>query len=287
VLDFGVAVDRRQKRLSRITLHGAIVGTPCYLSRDQLTGGECSKEQLDLWALAVVAYEALTGELPFVGETIDTLSLALARGRFPAASTLRPELEAEVDAWFRRAFDPDPALRFTSARELANTFAELVPPASLDVAVRPTSGAVWRAPVEEPPASLNPTFVTQPSEPVRPQRTAKRLLAAGFAVAIGLGFFIGADNATDRARVLAGNVTHVAKGIGSSVELMPEPEAAPPAIEPPTPPMLGWTESAPPAKPVAAKPPPRRHKPRPPPVEPPAEPTVDTVEPAASAPPAE
>jgi serine/threonine-protein kinase len=72
----------------------------------------------------VIAYEALTGRLPFPGRSFGDLFVALSAGRFPPPSSRRPELSAAVDAFFACALAREPARRFRSADKLARAFAE-------------------------------------------------------------------------------------------------------------------------------------------------------------------
>ncbi|WP_437291848.1 protein kinase domain-containing protein [Sorangium sp. So ce406] len=116
VLDFGIA---RRARDMRVTSTGNVVGTPLYMSPEQLT---CSKDldfRADLWALGVVAYHAITGQVPFFAETIVGLTLSVHSGKFTPPSALRPEAPPALDDWMRRALQLDPNARFGSAREMA------------------------------------------------------------------------------------------------------------------------------------------------------------------------
>ena len=74
-----------------------------------------SKES-DLYALAVMTYEMLTGRRPFPGP--DFLDQKLHK-RFEPAARLEPALPRTVDAFFLRALDPEPSRRFPSARDFA------------------------------------------------------------------------------------------------------------------------------------------------------------------------
>ncbi|WP_437738223.1 serine/threonine-protein kinase [Sorangium sp. So ce1335] len=117
VLDFGIA---RRARDMRVTSTGNVVGTPLYMSPEQLT---CSKDldfRADLWSLGVVAYHAITGRVPFFAETIVGLTLAVHAGKFTPPSALRPEAPPALDDWMRRALELDPSARFGSAREMAD-----------------------------------------------------------------------------------------------------------------------------------------------------------------------
>jgi len=121
VLDFGIA--KLSMEASGRTATGAVFGTPAYMSLEQLKSAKNVDAKADLWSLSVVAYELLTGRLPFEGETSSAIVLAVASGEYAAASSLATELGSSVDAFFARAFAKDPSARFASAEELATAFA--------------------------------------------------------------------------------------------------------------------------------------------------------------------
>src|SRR5262249_52043684 len=76
-----------------------------------------------LWSLAVVAYRAITGQLPFKDDDgLGALVKALEHGIFFPPSAFVPNLEPEVDDWFERAFKRNPEDRFPTAREFADEF---------------------------------------------------------------------------------------------------------------------------------------------------------------------
>jgi serine/threonine protein kinase len=121
VLDFGIAKTRDQL-LSKLTKTGIMMGTPFYMSPEQLIQNKPVDPQADLWSLAVVAYESITGELPFPGATAVVVGMAMMHGPRPVASSVLTGIPRAVDAWFERAFAPEPRQRFGSAREMANAF---------------------------------------------------------------------------------------------------------------------------------------------------------------------
>lgn len=122
ILDFGVA--KVQDKLSPKTISGAVLGTPFYMSPEQILGYSIDGST-DLWALGVVAFEALTGKRPFEGETIGAVTLAIHTTQ-PTPRTHRPLLPAALDAWFARALAKERERRFTSPKEMADAFAECV-----------------------------------------------------------------------------------------------------------------------------------------------------------------
>jgi serine/threonine-protein kinase len=121
VLDFGIAKNVEQQ--GGLTATGVMIGTPAYASPEQLQDAKHVDERTDLWSMGVVAYEALTGRLPFEGANLVRLVLAVREGKFVPPSTLRADLPAVVDRWFERALALEPEARFASAREMADAFA--------------------------------------------------------------------------------------------------------------------------------------------------------------------
>jgi serine/threonine-protein kinase len=125
VLDFGIAKLTDDTALA-MTSTGAAMGTPYYMSPEQIVSAKSVSGATDLWALGVVAYECLTGVRPFRADTYGGLCVEISRGVFAPATEMRRDLPRAVDAWFRRALHVDPAERFASARELAEQFQEVV-----------------------------------------------------------------------------------------------------------------------------------------------------------------
>ncbi|MDI1428020.1 protein kinase domain-containing protein [Polyangium sorediatum] len=129
ILDFGVVSmltseeDATEDEL-QLTHAGSIVGTPLYMSPEQIRCGAVDLRS-DLWSLAVLAYRALTGQHPFPGQWLGMLMVRICTDPFPPPSTYLKELTPEVDRFFERALAKDPDKRFRSAREFASAFAAL------------------------------------------------------------------------------------------------------------------------------------------------------------------
>ncbi len=124
VLDFGIAKHASQDNdgLDGMTGTGAMVGTPHYMSPEQILSARRVDHRADLWSVGVVLYRALTGHVPFQGETLGAVCIAIERGTFVPPSQRRPGFMPTLDAWFLRALARDPAQRFQSAKELADAF---------------------------------------------------------------------------------------------------------------------------------------------------------------------
>jgi len=125
VLDFGIAKQTKLPKMG-LTNAGVMVGTPEYMSPEQVLSAKDVDYRADLWALAVTAYQMLTGHLPFYAEALGTLCVKLLDGKFQPPSELRADLAKGMDAWFLRALAHDPANRFQSAREMSQAFLRLV-----------------------------------------------------------------------------------------------------------------------------------------------------------------
>jgi len=114
ITDFGVA-----KILSHeMTQSGLMTGTPNYMSPEQAQG-HMVDGRADQFALGVVAYELLTGEKPFIGDTLPALLYKIVRDRPIAPQRLNPTLPAEVEPVLLRALAKNPDDRFNSCVEFA------------------------------------------------------------------------------------------------------------------------------------------------------------------------
>jgi serine/threonine-protein kinase len=118
VLDFGVA-----EMLAHAKADGdRLVGTLEYAAPEVLLAAQAADVRADLYSVGAVAYECLTAQVPFPGETLGALLLAHASTRFARPSTKRPGVGPELDAWFDRALAHDREQRFASAKEMAESF---------------------------------------------------------------------------------------------------------------------------------------------------------------------
>jgi serine/threonine protein kinase len=119
VTDFGIAKIASQA----MTQTGTIMGTPTYMSPEQVQGIPVTG-QADQFSLAVIAYEALTGEKPFTAEYLPTLLYKIVREEPIPPTLLNPTLDAKVDGVMRRAMAKAPADRFPSCAEFIESLAE-------------------------------------------------------------------------------------------------------------------------------------------------------------------
>ena len=125
VMDFGLAKERAAGvELQKLTATGIILGTPEFMSPEQLRGKTLDARS-DIYALALVTYEMLTGALPFEGRTQQEMMIARLRDEPIPLRKIRPELTLPeaVERVLQRALQRNPDDRFASAVEFADAFA--------------------------------------------------------------------------------------------------------------------------------------------------------------------
>jgi serine/threonine-protein kinase len=124
ILDFGIAKSFGSNISMNLTGTGQMLGTPIFMSPEQAYGHPIDA-RTDLYSLGVVAFNCLTGHLPFEeSKTVGELVVAIAMRPPPAIAKWRKDLAPTVVAWFDRVLKKDPAQRFQTAREMADAFDE-------------------------------------------------------------------------------------------------------------------------------------------------------------------
>ncbi|HYW29767.1 MAG TPA: Stk1 family PASTA domain-containing Ser/Thr kinase, partial [Gaiellales bacterium] len=116
VTDFGIARAANQVEMTEV---GSIVGTAQYLSPEQARG-QTVGPQSDIYSLGVVLYEMLTGEVPFTGSSAVEIAMKQVNERPVPPSRKNRLVSPAVEAIVMRALAKDPAMRFRSAREMAD-----------------------------------------------------------------------------------------------------------------------------------------------------------------------
>jgi serine/threonine-protein kinase len=187
VTDFGIA----RAGVSEITQTGSVMGTPHYLSPEQAQGFDVTAVS-DLYSIGVMLYEALTGRVPFEGESAVAVAMKQVSQMPQRPSSIQPRVSAALDAVVMRALEKDPGQRFQSADAFI---------AALDQAMREPGGA-GRGTTSF--AAL-PPVVAVPGEEGEEDPDAKRrrrrtwwIVAALVAIILGalIGIFASRDNPT-------------------------------------------------------------------------------------------
>jgi serine/threonine protein kinase len=124
LLDFGIARASGAGTASnpRVTADGLAVGTPAYMSPEQVGAGSEVDLQCDLWALAATAFEALTGEMPVHGRDVREMFMNLLGGRVSAIRHKYARVPEALCPFFERAFARRATDRYDSAAAMATAF---------------------------------------------------------------------------------------------------------------------------------------------------------------------
>ena len=221
--DFGIAKATEQSSITQI---GSVLGTAAYLAPEQGRGEEAGPPA-DIYALGVVAYQLISGRLPFEGASLTELAIKQQREPPPALDTLvaavAPELARAVDIALRI----DPRHRYPTAAEMARALEEgargiapgagtaVVPPAASAAATARLAGDQTRTRVAGPqavtprqPRAGQPRHEAEPPQerPARKPRTGRIAAAIGAVAAVVIVVIV---------------VIVLASGGGSSVQLIP------------------------------------------------------------------
>ena len=117
LIDFGIAMKEDARRLTHVNMSAAL-GTPDYISPEQVKG-QRGDHRSDIYALGVMLYEMLTGEVPFSGPNpLAVMNERLLNDPKPARK-LRPEISAQLQEILNRALERDPRHRYATANEMA------------------------------------------------------------------------------------------------------------------------------------------------------------------------
>jgi serine/threonine-protein kinase len=135
LVDFGIAKLFDAPRVAGMstppalggpTQTGAVIGTPNFMAPEQLTLGGAPGPLTDLWSLGACAFAAMTARIPFEGDVLGDIVIKVCAAPLPVPSQfVDTKLPAGFDAWFARACSRDPAKRFQSAVELAESLANV------------------------------------------------------------------------------------------------------------------------------------------------------------------
>ena len=124
VLDFGISklITTAVDDLSA-TSSAAILGSPLYMSPEQLTSSKDVDRRADIWSLGIILYETLTGRTPFEADSFVGLTSAILGGKFEPASKKRAGIPPAVDALIASMLKVDRAARLPSVEALAQRLA--------------------------------------------------------------------------------------------------------------------------------------------------------------------
>jgi serine/threonine-protein kinase len=190
VLDFGISKSDGETALA-LTQTQQALGTPLYMSPEQVRSPKHVDARTDVWSLGVILYEALTGQPPFLGETLTGIAVSITNDVPPDVHALCDDVPVELAAVVVRALAKRPEDRFATARELG---ASLAPFASTELGdVMPAAGGISVDAALESTVSAdelaNDAATSPPAERAAAKSRSSLIFALGIAgaVAIGLG----------------------------------------------------------------------------------------------------
>ncbi|MFO0593663.1 MAG: serine/threonine-protein kinase [Myxococcaceae bacterium] len=122
LMDFGIA---QQEDLDRLTKTGMAVGTPAYMSPEQITGGQVDARS-DLYSLGVMLFEALSGARPFTGANPGEVFAKVTTGKREKLARVAPKAPKDLVKVIERAMSLEPKDRYPDATSLRRAFEELL-----------------------------------------------------------------------------------------------------------------------------------------------------------------
>lgn len=227
VTDFGLV----KVLASSGTQSGVLMGTPEYMSPEQVRDSASVDARTDLWALGVLLYEMLTGEVPFSCDEIHATYAQIVDEDFPPLRDLRPDVPERIEEVVNQLLAKDPDDRFQTAEEML----ERLFPGGAVITHQPQLATGQLLPTEEPtvvptlvpehPTGVVVADVTAPMEPLTnvPLAPGRSRLSAPVALSLGV--------AAGVALFVAVLLSFVAV-VGLPERDQPEPEASDPAPAP-------------------------------------------------------
>jgi serine/threonine protein kinase len=160
LLDFGISKQFIEPSPSSLTGHDESLGSPWYMSPEQMMDPSSVDQRSDIWSVGVVLYEALTARRPFEGSTVPEICAKVLTGPTPSVRELRPDVDSALDALVQRCLAKHPDDRFHDAVALGTALQHFAAGFS-GVRTRVTPTEFFAANVEE-------------VEEVAPRRPAQR-----------------------------------------------------------------------------------------------------------------
>ncbi len=142
ITDFGLA---RSRETVTLTQSNVFMGTAYYIPPEQAESGRSADIRSDLYSVAAVLFEMLSGHPPYEGDTAVDIVVKHMNEKVPSICAIRPELPRELDQFLQKAMAKSPAERFSTPREFVNALekvqellpAQAVPIDRMDTAERP------------------------------------------------------------------------------------------------------------------------------------------------------
>ncbi len=197
--DFGIARMNTTPGSATLT-QGAILGTPAYMSPEQIQGNEIDGRS-DLYSLGVILYEMLSGVQPYYSETPGKVMMMHVLEPVPQITKVKADVSPAIDAVIEKSMAKEPALRYPTAAETASALetalhgsadatrmaaqpTHMTPAAGATSISHPPSQSFSRTPTPPPIAA---TVVSTTPVPLKKRGLPVWALAAGVVLLLGLG----------------------------------------------------------------------------------------------------
>jgi len=198
VLDFGISKTAATGADAILTRTSALMGSPSYMSPEQLVSAASVDFRADVWALGVVLYEMLTGRLPFTAQSMPELVGTILQQTPASIATLRQGVPVGIQGVVDRCLQKDPAQRFANIAGLARALLPFGPSRSED-SVERIEHVLGVAPgpapfASSPPVQANPAGSTfSPATSQAQTAASRKLLVSGLLAGLAvMGFAVGA-----------------------------------------------------------------------------------------------
>ncbi|NLE85294.1 MAG: protein kinase [Myxococcales bacterium] len=259
VLDFGISKAVREGE-AHLTQTATMMGSPLYMAPEQIRNAKAVDARADVWSLGVILHEALSGRVPFGGETLSGVLASIIADAPEPLSSLRPDLPEGLTALVARCLEKDPARRIQDVAELAELLAPFAPEQAQRTVPRARSILGRTAPAGTPSgAALEGTIAaaqTNESLTARPwsrsdkndTHTSKRATLP-LLVALGGLLLLGAGAIAYFGGTGPDGVEASSEGTQPPGAVGAEPITAAAAPAAPPPPSVEPTPAGPPAKP--------------------------------------
>src|SRR6478736_2759539 len=268
LIDFGISKFAVLGGDMSMTRTGALMGTPYYMSPEQAKGASNVTQLSDIYSLGVIAFEALTGKVPFDGTTFNELMFKIVLSEAPNPEELVVGLDPVFSAIVRRAMDREPSRRFQGTDEflaalerwspMARTVSDGTP---FMVQAFGTDPAVAAAKASSLPATVPPQRGSAIPGGIPLEKSPLLLWGgiglAALALSIVLFMSIGGDDAEAEANAAPSAApTAVTVAPAAAPAAVPAPAPAPAPVAAPAPPPAPAEPAAAPAvtKPAVTKP---------------------------------